>query len=252
MPIDDGEAADLAARINSIEQAVRRLTENVGYRDIEPDDPVLARRWSMSLLDNIHTLRESLHQVRNSLQPLTGMMDILNRKLDRNAELSSANAESLTRLVESARALEVIAEKIEREITHIVHEEPLLMRNLWWMDTNATEFLYTIYVTGEGFIFVAQQDDLIKSIMFRSIAVLIPSATLWGIICLLLGGFSAVGFMSRRRSLRTIAAAGIFVYYGATGIPPLWLASGVLGWLPHLVACIAAGWVASRGPSGAI
>lgn len=236
-------------RLSRIEEGLKKLT---GGQVDRPDDPERARRWDMPLYMHVLDLRETMHRLANLAQVFSGQMELLGSKLDRNAEISADNRKAIHVVTEISRQIAVSAARIEQVANVVVKEDPLLMRDLFWVDTNAVEVLLTLYLAGEAAIYLNQSEMLLRSAMFRAMATMSSSPAVWGLGCAGLAAGSAVAFISRRHRWRIMSMFADCIYFGITGIVPLFSAGAILGWLPHILACLSCAWIISRGPSRSI
>lgn len=164
---------------------------------MRPEDPEKAQRWETPLYWHISALRDSMHALRNHTQSLSGLIEQFGRKLDRNAQISLENRDAIARLTEISRKIEASAAQIERAAGVVVREKPLLMRNLYWLDTNPVEIGLILYTAGEAMIFLIESEALLRSAMFRAMSMICGSPGLWGIGCGLLSLGAAIAFASR-------------------------------------------------------
>jgi hypothetical protein len=233
------------------EAQLREILARLGYESDRPADPVKARRWDMPLLWHISDLRDALHALNNQLHILVNLIDRLFAKLDDNARLSQGNAEAIAKVTEISRKICDSAEHIEHTIGVIRNEHPMLMRELYWLDTNPVEIGLIVYTAGEAMVFFNASPGLLTSAMFASLSALCQNPIIWGGICGAISVASVISFISRRHTFRIATAFLNFVYFGITGAVPIALAGGIMGWLPHIIFAAGAAWVLSRGPSHA-
>ncbi len=256
----DGDHADRIEKLEALLEATQakideRLGEismRLGLGAAKPPDPMHASQWDMPLNWHFVHLSESLHTLRNSSHVLVGRIEELSSKLDTNAGIGRENHKAITDLVESSRLIAISARRIEETFPVVVRDQPLLMRNIWWLDTNPTEIWLILYSGGEAMVFAMGGDLLIRSAMYQSMSTLITSNNIWGLICGFLSFLGMSAFASRKKWARTAIAFANVVYFGTTGFLTLWNAASVLGWLPHILAGVFAFWVLGRGPSRAI
>lgn len=238
----------------SLEEIRKKLTEisdQLVHRGPRPKDPHKAERWNKPIQWHLLDLRETLHAIQNTNQVFIGFIEQFKRKLEQNAELSRNNSRDIAELATISKNIETRATQIEEIITVIAHEKPLLMRDLYWLDTNPIEILLVLYAAGEAMIFLNGSDKLTTSAMFNAMSVISSNHAFWGFCCGALALGSAISFLSRRRNMRIASAFANFCYFGVTGCLSLALSWGTLGWLPHILACLSAAWVLSRGPARA-
>lgn len=252
MPPENDLPPEALDRLAAIERQISEIAARMGYDSPPDDDPVRARRWDAPLWWHLSNLSDHLHALRNFIHVLSGLLASLSGKLDRNASISEENSRSISRLVEISRKIEASSLKIEREVGYVARDQPLLLRDIYWLDTNTVEIGLILYTAGEAMVFLIESDALLRSAMFRSISVMCDSPVVWGLGVGLLSLGSALAFGSRRRDARLVAVFLNAIFFCVTGIIPLFLAGGILGWLPHLLAGFGAIWVLSRGPSSSI
>lgn len=251
MPQEDdaGPPEDQFALIHA---QLRDIAERLGHGTEPPDDPIEASRWGMPLNWHVVNLGKSIHTLRNAVQVLIGIIEQFGTRLDRNANLSEGNAQSIARLTEISRTIEDSARRIEETVGSAVPEKPLFMRELYRIDTNATEIMLFLATGCEAAVFFAGSETLLRSALFDAINDISNKPALWGICCAALFVGSTGSFFSRRRNLRMIAAFWNTLYFGITGGAILLLSPGAMGWIFHILACGFAFWVLARGPARAI
>lgn len=243
MSDDQDQLRELLDRVNEI-------SERLGVSGPRPDDPLKASRWDTPIFWHISELRDSLHSLRNFTQVLTGLIEQVGRKLDRNASISSENFQAISKLTDIISAS---SRRIEDSIGAVVRDQPLLMRDLPWVDTNATEVHLTLLMGGEALLFLAGGSRVLNSAMFSSVSYISSVPQFWGLTCMAMAGIGFAGFISRRRRIRLASLFIDGVYLIATGILSLLYAGPVLGlWLPHLIYGATCAWIIFRGPSSAI
>lgn len=235
--------------VNDMKEMLQKIAERVGIENQPAAGDRRDPRWDASLYTHIFEMRNMMHTLSNYAQALTGLVEQLTRKLDRNATISQENFKAITSLTEISKSIESTSRAMERNVRVIVRDNPLLMRDIYNLETNTVEIGLILLMTGEAMIFLTGTDSLMRSALFVSISGLISRPVGWGMICGMLGLYQIIAFTNRSHQLRLIAAGLAAIYFGVTGILTLLYNGGVMGWLPHILAFLGAGWIVSRGPS---
>lgn len=249
-PADDSPPAEDQFAV--IQAQLRDIAERLGHGTEPPDDPIEASRFGMPLNWHAMNLGKSIHVLRNAVQVLIGIIEQFGVRIDRNANLSQENAQSIARLTEISRTIEDSARRIEETVGAAVPEKPLYMRDLYRIDTNATEIMLGLATGCEAAVFFAGSETLLRSALFDAIDDISNKPSLWGVCCAALFIGSMGAFFSRRRDLRMIAAFWNTLYFGITGGAILLLSPGAMGWIFHIIACGLSFWVLARGPARSI
>jgi hypothetical protein len=252
MPPQDDGARPPDDQFAVIQAQLRDIAERLGHGTDPPDDPIEASSWSMPLNWHALHLGKSIHILRNAVQVLIGIIEQFGDRLDRNANLSQENAQSIAHLTEISRTIEDSARRIEETVGVAIPDQPLFMRDLYRIDTNATEIMLCLATGCEAAVFFAGSEVLLRSALFDAIDEISNKPAIWGLCCTFLFVGSAGAFLSRRRNLRMIAAFWNAIYFGITGGAILLLSPGALGWIFHIIACGLAFWVLARGPARAV
>lgn len=255
MPADRDPIDDESDRFAAIERQLTEIAHRIGHGGSHPKDPDKAMRSEMPLYWHFFDLRDSLDSLqtlRGVLQVMTGLVEQLGRKLDRNASISEANAAAIGRLAEISRSIATSARLIEENIVKVAREKPLLMRDVYWSETEAVE-IGLFVVTGFSSIFFAiASEAFLRSPMFRSMSIICDIPGIWALCAGLLAISGIAAYASRLRRPRRVMACAEFVFYAVTGVLQLINDPGVLDTIHHLVFASSAFWVASRGPSNAL
>lgn len=220
----------------------------VGAEHVDPDK---AWRYERPLLSHLSDIRDHDHAMSNTMQAVYGMVRRLESTVAQSAEVSRQNRDGIQQLEALSRNIEGYARLIIANIRGVAREKPLLMRDLFWMETNTTEIALILFAAGEAIIFMIGAPSMLNSAMFRSLSVVMPSSAGWGVLLGLFATGATVAFASRRRRFRILAIAANGIYQGVAAFLPLFNAPGVLGWWPHMIAWAACLWILMRGPSDA-
>lgn len=254
-----GEARSAGAVLPTIEERLRdqeallaQIARIIGLNTPRPDDPYKAARWDVPLIHHFSDLRDAIHALNNNAHILTGMLSKLSQQVEASSTVSRENREGIKKLESISKDIEEYARRISDSLGVGFVEKPLLMRDLFWLETNFAELLLAAMTAGQTVIFLVGDAKLYNSAMFRALSMICPYPHVWGIGLGFLSLGSIVAFACRKRKFRTMAAFGNTLYFGVTAFLPLFLSPGVLGWWQHLLLFAIAMWVLVRGPSQAI
>lgn len=244
------EEPTLEERLKTVEVLLRNLEASVGVGE-RPDDPAKAWRFERSLLSHFSDMRDQFHQWNNTAHVLLGRLDRVNKTVETSAVISRQNREGIQQVEALTRQIEAYARSISNNLGLVTREKPLLMRDLFWLETNTVEVGLILYSFGEAMVLLRGSEALVRTPTYRGLAGLFDSPVVWGSLLGLVAAGSIIAFACRRRKWRMGAMFGQALYFLTTGVMTLITSPSVLGWWPHMLAGLGALWVLSRGPSDA-
>ncbi len=243
------EPLTVEERLQTVEALLRRMENSIGVNDT-PADPERAWHFERSLLAHFSDMHRSFHDWRNTSHIMLGVLDRLKETVESSATVSKQNNDGIRQIGELVRHIEEVSRSISSNLG-VTREKPLLMRDLFWLETNPVEMGLLAYALGESWVFLRGSNDLLMTPTFRGLSMIVNSPLVWG---LTLGGItvlSMIAFACRRRKWRMMAAFGMAMYFGLAAVMTLYISSSVLGWWPHMLAAMGAFWILARGPSDA-
>lgn len=249
MPEDDAEPT-VEDRLRASEELLRQIAEIIGLNARHPD-PEKAWRFERPLLGHFSDMRDWFHEWNNTAQILSSMIDKLLKTVESSAAVSRENREGIRHIEDLSRSIEEHALSISNNLSLITREKPLLMRDLFWLETNTVEIGLILYSIIESMVFLRGAEGLVNTPTYRGLSMLVDSHLFWGAALGVVFLITAVAFACRKRSWRMAAMFGQGLYFGTAGILTLVINPAVLGWGPHLLAAMGAFWVMLRGPSDA-
>jgi|KBSMisStaDraftv2_1062788.scaffolds.fasta_scaffold01293_10 hypothetical protein len=218
-----------------------------------PADPQTATHYDHSLYWLISHLSEAVHGLNGFMQVLIRRIEDVREDVNRKDGTYQALLQGITNLTAVNQNILTQLDDIDKSVDIIHPKEPLLMRNLWWIPTDAVEIGLIGFLLMDCAAFSLRSDTLVNSALFRQLSGLNEDPRAWGVAF----GVSAIGmilsFFSRQRKLRRMAVCVCFVLLGGIATRALGSPDGIpLGGAHHLLAALGAAWVLSRGPSNAI
>jgi hypothetical protein len=244
------EPLTVEERLQTVEDLLRKLEGSIGVNDA-PSDPERAWHYERSLLAHFSDMHRSFHDWRNTSHVMLGVMDRLKDAVESSAAISRQNSEGIKQIAELTQHIEEVSRSISNGLGLVTREKPLLMRDLFWLETNPVEIGLLAYAFGEAWVFLRGSDDLMKTPTYRGLSLIMSSPQLWGGMLGIITITAMIAFMCRRRKWRMVGAFGMAMYFGLAGIMTLYISSSVLGWWPHMLAALGAFWILARGPSDA-